>query len=122
MGGGGGGVFILFKQDLPLLEEPFLLVRLTTFGPNDIKQKANRYIFAHFIDHLGSASEPLHCLRESIYKIINKEGPSCRVVLAGDFNLPDIGFGKMDLAVLKLAQLMATKLTIYSSMYLMTLH
>ena len=90
MGGGGGGVFILFKQDLPLLEEPFLLVRLTSFGPNDITQKANRYIFAHFIDHLGSASEPLHCLRESIYKIINKEGPSCRVVLAGDFNLPDI--------------------------------
>ena len=24
VGGGGGGVFILFKQDLPLLEEPFL--------------------------------------------------------------------------------------------------
>ena len=38
----------------------------------------------------ASTCEPLHCLRESIYKIINKEGPSCRVVLAGDFNLPDI--------------------------------
>ena len=38
----------------------------------------------------GSACEPLQYLRESMYKIIDKEGPSCRVMLAGDFNLPDI--------------------------------
>jgi len=38
----------------------------------------------------GSSCETLHCLRESLYKIVNREGSSCRIVLAGDFNFPDI--------------------------------
>ena len=38
----------------------------------------------------GSSCETLHCLRESLYKIVNREGSSCRIVLAEDFNFPDI--------------------------------
>ena len=53
VGGGGGGVFILFIQDLPLLEEPFLLSEVEIIWAKLHLTKPNRYIFAHFIDHLG---------------------------------------------------------------------
>ena len=90
VGGGGGGVFILFIQDLPLLEEPFLLSEVEIIWAKLHLTKAKPVYICSFYRPPGSACECLHCLRESIYKIINKEGPSCRVVLAGDFNLPDI--------------------------------
>ena len=99
MGEGAGGVFILFKQDLPLLEESFLLSEAEIIWAKLHQTKGKLVYICSFYRPPRSACEPLHYLRESIYKIINKEGPSCRVVLAGDFYLPDIGVGKMDLAV-----------------------
>ena len=90
MGGGGGGVFIIFKQDLSLLEEPFVLSEAEIIWAKLHLTKGKQVYTCSFYRPPGLACEPLHYLRESIYKIINKEGPSCRIVLAGDFNLLDI--------------------------------
>ena len=69
--------------------------------------------FVHFINHLGQhVNIYIHSFRASTYKIIDKEGPSCGVVLI----LETAFVGKMDLAVLKLAQLMALKSTIIYSL------
>ena len=90
MGGRGGGVFILFKQDLPLLEEPLVLSEGEIIWAKLHLTKGKMVYICSFYRPPASTCEPLHCLRESIFKLINKEGPSCRVVLAGDFILPDI--------------------------------
>ena len=112
-----------FKQDLPLLEEPSLPSEAEIIWAKLYLTKAKSVHICSFYRPPGSACEPLHCIRESIYKIINKEGPPCRVVLAGDFiNLPDIcwedGLGciKASLAYSKRSTI------IYSSIHLMTLY
>ena len=87
---GGGGVFIAFKKDLPLLEESLLLSEAEMIPAKLHQTKGKPVYICSFYRPPGSSCETLHCLRESLYKIVNREGSSCRIVLAGDFNFPDI--------------------------------
>ena len=87
---GGGRVFIAFKKDLPLLEEPMLLSEAEMIWAKLHQTKGKSVYICSFYRPPGSSCETLHCLREALYKIVNREGSSCRIVLARDFNFPNI--------------------------------
>ena len=61
-GGGGGGVFIIFKQDLSLLEEPFVLSEAEIIWAKLHLTKGKPVYTCSFYRPPGLACEPLHYL------------------------------------------------------------
>ena len=88
---GGGGVFLAFLNDLPIIEQPLLVNEAEMIWCKFCPPKGKPIYLGSFYRPPDSRSDPLLSLKESLYKIQNIDS-SFQIVLAGDFNFPDISW------------------------------
>ncbi|XP_038074867.1 uncharacterized protein LOC119742770 [Patiria miniata] len=90
----GGGVFLAIKSNLMAKEEPDLNTNCeSVWASIHIKGNPTLYLGAFYRRHFGSTATNQVYLKE-LDAAISKLTNNCQIILAGDFNLPDVDWVK----------------------------
>ncbi len=90
----GGGVFLAFKSNLIAKEEIDLQTNCESIWASmHIKGRPALYVGAFYRKHFGNTTLDQNYIKE-LDTALSKIPPNCQVLLAGDFNLPDVMWEK----------------------------